>query len=130
MKRLKDMRLSWPIQVVVWIFAFYIAWNLVSRGYSKLQLNENTIQFFASLTYPVWVLIMVGVVELAAPFLLFLPRVNFYGAVPIVVVMGFASYHSSWDSVPIIIGFLALIIAILTRPGLLRKKPMITKVSI
>ena len=124
-------RLSWPLQAVVWLFAFYIAWNLFPHGYEKLAPTEGIINFFTSLGLPVWLVYVVGVIEVLAPIIMFAPQISYYGAVSVFIVMGFATYYSgAANSVTYISAFLALIVAVLTRPGFLRKKPKITKISV
>lgn len=101
------------------------------NGYSKLLQEQGLIDFFASLGLPLYLMIAVGVVEVFGPVLMLIPQVSFYGATPVFVVMSFATYYNGGsDSVTYISAFLALLIAVLTRPGILRKKQSITKISI
>lgn len=124
-------RLSWPLQIVVWIFAIFISVNIIDNGYDKLIQEQGLVDYFASLGFSIPIMMTVGTVEVVGPFLMLIPRISFYGAVPVFIVMCTATYYNAGsDSVTYISAFLALIVAVLTRPGLLRKKPEITKVSI
>lgn len=131
MNQFLGKRLSWPIQIVVWIFALYIAWNIMDNGYEKLLQTPEIIAFFQSLGLPIWIMIATGIVETVGAALLFLPWISFYAAVAVTVVMATATYFnagSDWVTINSLV--LAVIIAIFTRPGFLRKKPIITKISI
>lgn len=107
----------------------------MQRGFGKFT---NPQEMFG---YPVWLMFTVGIIEFAGPILLFIPRLSFYAAIPVAVVMFVASYHSSQAKeissifeylqlTPTIVGILSLIIAFLMRPSYLRKKAHITKISI
>jgi len=132
-------RISWPSQIIVWLFSFYIAWNLIPAGFQKLLSESSQISLFESLSIPLFLLIIVGIVEILGPVLMFIPKVSFYGSSSVFVVMSCATYLTrsnfslSLESIlspPLLIAIISLIIAVLTRPGLLRKKPNITKISI
>jgi uncharacterized membrane protein YphA (DoxX/SURF4 family) len=128
--RFLDKNVSLPLQIIVWLFAFYLAWKIVPKGFDKLEDIAKTIDFFAKLGYPAFLAYVVGVLEIIAPLAIFIPRISFYGAVPTAVIMFVASYSVNWNTNPLTLGIIALIIAILTRPGYLRKKAQITKISI
>ena len=131
MNQVLGKRLSWPVQIVLWIFAFYIAWNIMDNGYAKLMQDPGTMQFFESIGLPAYAMMAAGVVEFVGPILLFLPWVSFYAAAAVAVVMATATYYngsSDWVTINSLV--LAIIIAIFTRPGFLRKKPIITKITI
>jgi uncharacterized membrane protein YphA (DoxX/SURF4 family) len=128
-------RTSWPLQIIVWAFVFYISWQLASKGYGKIMNPQ------AMFNYPVWLMLTVGIIELFAPLLMFIPRLSFYSAAPVAVVMLVASYHETQfkevsgileyiQLTPTIVAFLSLIIMFIMRPSYLRKQKKITKISI
>ena len=130
MKSLLDKHISLPVQIGIWIIAFYVAWYVVPKGYEKLMDIPGTIEFFVGLGIPAYFAYIVGVLELACPILMLIPRLAFYGAVPLTVVLFTASFNMNWNTWPMTLAALSLIVAILARPGYLKKKPTITKISI
>lgn len=131
MNQFLGKRLSWPIQIVVWIFALYIAVSIIDNGYAKLTQDPGTIQFFESIGVPFSAMMAAGIVEVVGSILLFVPWISFYAAVAVAVVMATATYFnvgSDWVTINSLV--LAIIIAIFSRPGFLRKKPIITKITI
>lgn len=118
------------MKIVFWILAVVVAAMVIPKGIDKFTALESSISYFAGLGLPVALVYAVGVVEIAGPLLMFVPRANFYGAFPLFVVMAFASYFSGWNTTPIGVGLLCLFVAVMTRPDLLRKKAEITKISI
>jgi len=122
-------RLSWPLQIAVWLIAFYLAWNIIPMGYGKLT-EYYAIDFFQQQGLPFGLFLTVGAIEVFGPILACIPRVSFYGSFPLVGVMVAASYYNGWLSETLIYAGLALLIAFLARPGILRKKPDITTVQV
>lgn len=127
--RFLDKRVSLPFQILVWALSFYVAWYVVPKGYEKLMDIPGTIEFFAKLGFPAFMAYVVGILEIAAPIAMLIPRLSFYGAVPTTVIMLVASYSMSWNTWPMALGVLSLVVAIIARPGYLRKKQVITKIS-
>jgi len=118
------------LKIVFWILAVIVAAMVIPKGVDKFSALEGTIGYFAGLGLPAALVYAVGVIEIAGPLVMFVPRANFYGAFPLFVVMAFASYFSGWNTTPIGIGLLCLFVALMTRPAILRKKAEITKISI
>lgn len=127
--RFLDKRVSLPFQILVWAVAFYVAWYVVPKGYDKLMDVPGTIEFFAKLGFPAFLAYVVGVLEIAGPLMMLVPRLAFYGAVPTAVILFVASYSMSWNTWPLTLAALSLVVAIIARPGYLRKKQVITKIS-
>lgn len=127
--RFLDKRVSLPFQILVWVLSFYVAWYVVPKGYEKLMDIPGTMQFFASLNIPGYFAYIVGVLEIAGPLMMLVPRLAFYGAVPTAVILFVASYSMSWNTWPLTLAALSLVVAIIARPGYLRKKQVITKIS-
>lgn len=120
---LKD-RASWPVQIVVWFFAAYVAWSLVSLGYGKIMDPQ------AKFMFPAWVMMIVGIVEVVGPLMMFIPRTAFYGSLPVAVVMGVAWVMTGLVMPHLVLIVLSLIVAYVMRPDYLRKKAPITKISV
>ncbi|MDP3976272.1 MAG: DoxX family membrane protein [bacterium] len=123
-------RASWPLQIAVWLLAFYVAWNMIPAGWPKLMAYNSDVNMFEGFGLPQWLVVVVGAVEVFAPLLLFIPQVSFYGALPLVIVMAAATYYSGGHHMAITLGVLSLIIAIVIRPGWLKKKPIVTTIHI
>lgn len=127
--RLWGKRLSWPLQIVVWALSLYVAWNLVPMGYGKV-FDYQMMSFFQDLGLPFWVFIASGIVEFAGPLLMFVPKVSFYAALPTAVVMAGASFYNGWSMETLLYTAIILVIAVLMRPGFLKKQPTVTTISI
>lgn len=127
--RFLDKRVSLPFQILVWALSFYVAWYVVPKGYDKLLDIPGTIEFFAKLGFPAFLAYVVGVLEIAGPLLMLIPRLSFYGAVPTAVILFVASYSMNWNTWPMTLAVLSLVVAIIARPAYLRKKKTITKIS-
>jgi uncharacterized membrane protein YphA (DoxX/SURF4 family) len=127
--RVWGKRLSWPLQILVWALTLYIAYYLVPAGYGKV-FDFQFYSFFEELGLPFWLFITVGIVEIAGPLLMLVPKLSFYAALPTVAVMASASYFNGWSIDTISYAVIALIVAILMRPGFLKKSPPITTISI
>jgi uncharacterized membrane protein YphA (DoxX/SURF4 family) len=128
--RFWDKNVGKVLQVFVWILAFYVAWYVVPKGYEKLIDIPATMTFFGTLGIPGYMAYISGIAELAGPILMLVPRLAFYGAVPVSINMFVASYSTGWHTWPLTLAVLALIVAVITRPGFLRKQKVITKISI
>lgn len=122
-------RLSWPLQILVWALSLYVAWMVIPKGYGKLA-DYSALGFFESLGLSFEVMIAVGIVEVFGVLMMFIPRISFYGATSVFIVLSFAAYYDGGLPSTIALVIISLIVAVLTRPGILRKKPEITKVSI
>ncbi|MDP2690884.1 MAG: DoxX family protein [bacterium] len=122
-------RLPWVQQIAVWALDFYVAWNVLPRGYQKLMNLEKTTGFFVGLGLPSWLAAIVGALEIIAPLLMFIPQTAYYAAVTLFVIMVSAAYYSNWGTLPLTLAAISLIVAILTRPGFLRKAAKITKIK-
>jgi uncharacterized membrane protein YphA (DoxX/SURF4 family) len=127
--RVWGKRLSWPLQILVWALTLYVAYKLVPAGYGKV-FDFQGADFFEQLGLPFWIFVSCGVVELAGPLLMLVPKVSFYAALPTAVVMAAASFYNGWLAETIILALICLVVAVLMRPGFLKKSPPITTISI
>jgi len=85
------------IDVVLWVFALFLAWIFVRQGTAKFSDTSGWARAFRVWHYPVWFRVAVGVAETAAAGLLLTRRTAFAGAIIIVAVMiGAMGTHVYW----------------------------------
>jgi putative oxidoreductase len=85
------------IDVVLWIFALFLAWIFIRQGWSKFSDTSGWARAFRLWHFPVWFRVMIGVIETCAALLLLTRRTAFAGAIMIVVVMiGAMATHIYW----------------------------------
>ena len=85
------------IDVVLWIFALFLAWIFIRQGWSKFSDSSGWARAFRAWHFPVWFRVMIGVIETSASLLLLTRRTAFAGAIMIVVVMiGAMGTHIYW----------------------------------
>ena len=85
------------IDVVLWIFALFLAWIFIRQGSSKFSDTSGWARAFRAWHFPVWFRVMIGVIETSAALLLLTRRTAFAGAIMIVVVMiGAMATHVYW----------------------------------
>ena len=85
------------IDVVLWIFALFLAWVFIRQGTAKFSDTSGWARAFNAWHFPVWFRILIGVLETSAALLLLTRRTAFAGAVIIIVVMlGAMGTHIYW----------------------------------
>jgi uncharacterized membrane protein YphA (DoxX/SURF4 family) len=85
------------IDVVLWVFALFLAWVFIRQGTSKFSDTSGWAQAFRVWHFPVWFRVLIGVAETAAALLLLTRRTAFAGAIIIMVVMlGAMGTHVYW----------------------------------
>jgi uncharacterized membrane protein YphA (DoxX/SURF4 family) len=85
------------LDVVLWIFAIFLAWIFIRQGWSKFDDTSGWAKAFRLWHYPTWFRVTVGIAETAAALLLLTRRTAFAGALIIIVVMlGGMSTHVYW----------------------------------
>lgn len=85
------------IDIVLWIFALFLAWVFIRQGTAKFSDTSGWARAFAAWHFPVWFRILIGVLETSAALLLLTRRTAFAGAVIIIVVMlGAMGTHVYW----------------------------------
>ena len=85
------------IDVVLWVFAVFLAWVFIRQGTSKFSNTSGWARAFEVWHFPVWFRILIGFVETAAALLLLTRRTALAGAVLIIVVMlGAMATHIYW----------------------------------
>jgi uncharacterized membrane protein YphA (DoxX/SURF4 family) len=84
-------------EVVLWVFAVFLAWVFIRQGFAKFDDSSGWARAFRTWHFPVWFRILIGVLETSAALLLLWKRTAFAGAVIIMVVMlGAMGTHVYW----------------------------------
>ena len=85
------------IDVVLWVFALFLAWVFIRQGTSKFSDTSGWARAFHVWHFPVWFRLMIGVIETAAALLLLTRRTALLGALLIILVMlGAMATHIYW----------------------------------
>jgi uncharacterized membrane protein YphA (DoxX/SURF4 family) len=85
------------LDVVLWVFALFLAWVFVRQGYAKFSDTSGWARAFRTWHFPVWFRVLVGMAEVAAALLLLTRRTATAGAVIIIMVMlGAMATHVYW----------------------------------
>ena len=85
------------VDVVLWVFALFLAWVFVRQGIAKFSDTSGWAKAFRTWHFPVWFRIFIGTAETAAALLLLTRRTAFAGAIIIIVVMlGAMGTHVWW----------------------------------
>ena len=124
------------IDIVLWIFALFLAWVFIRQGIAKFSDTSGWAQAFRVWHYPVWFRILIGVLETSAALLLLTRRTAFAGAAIIMVVMlGAMGTHIYWGrpgqvTSEILPLFLSTMVALGRRKSFfLRRPPTVAAVS-
>ncbi|HSE67442.1 MAG TPA: DoxX family protein [Gemmatimonadales bacterium] len=84
-------------EVVLWVFAVFLAWVFVRQGTAKFSNTSGWAQAFNAWHFPVWFRVGIGVAETTAAALLLWKRTAFAGATIIIIVMiGAMGTHVYW----------------------------------
>lgn len=85
------------IDVLLWIFALFLAWVFIRQGVAKFSDTSGWARAFRVWHFPVWFRVLVGAAETTAAVLLLTRRTAFAGAVIIIAVMlGAMGTHLYW----------------------------------
>ena len=85
------------IDVVLWVFALFLAWVFMRQGMAKFSDTSGWARAFRLWHFPVWFRVAVGVAETAAALLLLTRRTAVAGAIIIIAVMiGAMGTHVYW----------------------------------
>lgn len=76
----------------VWVLCGLLAALFLMAGGSKLAGAEQHVKGFAHWGYPDWFRLVVGTVEVTSAVLLLIPRIAFFGAAALALVMTGATY--------------------------------------
>ena len=92
-----ETRRQVAVDIVLWVFALFLAWIFIRQGYAKFDDTSGWAQAFRAWHFPVWFRILIGVMETTAAVLLLTRRTAFAGAIIIIVVMlGAMGTHVYW----------------------------------
>src|SRR5580765_864234 len=75
------------LDVVLWIFALFLAWVFIRQGTAKFSEQSGWARAFRVWHFPVWFRLCIGVAETGAALLLLTRRTAFGGAIIIIAVM-------------------------------------------
>ena len=85
------------LEVVLWVFALFLAWVFIRQGFAKFDDNSGWARAFRTWHFPVWFRILIGMLETIAALCLLWKRTAFAGAIIIMVVMlGAMGTHVYW----------------------------------
>jgi len=85
------------IEIVLWVFALFLAWVFIRQGFAKFDDNSGWARAFRTWHFPVWFRILIGMLETIAALCLLWKRTAFAGAIIIMVVMlGAMGTHVYW----------------------------------
>jgi putative oxidoreductase len=112
----------WALRVILGLFFLAI-------GTTKLTGTGQTVEYFAAIGWGQWLRYLTGVLDIAGAALLFVPQWTCYGAVVLACSVGLATGISltvlrsdpTWGgseivAVPLVLTFLAVVLAWLRRP--------------
>jgi putative oxidoreductase len=85
------------LDIVLWVFALFLAWIFIRQGYSKFDDTSGWARAFRLWHFPVWFRVLIGIAETTAAVLLLTRRTAFAGALIIIAVMlGAMGTHVYW----------------------------------
>jgi putative oxidoreductase len=92
-----ENRRQLALDIVLWVFALFLAWIFIRQGYSKFDDTSGWARAFRVWHFPVWFRVLIGAAEVTAAVLLLTRRTAFAGAIIIIVVMlGAMGTHIYW----------------------------------
>ena len=77
---------------IVWLPSLLLTFIFLMAGLPKLAGAEGHIRHFVTWGYPDWFRLVVGAIEVTSAVLLLVPRLAFFGALGIAVIMSGATY--------------------------------------
>lgn len=84
-------------EVLLWVITVFLAYVFLRQGFAKFSDTSGWARAFRTWHYPDWFRILIGVIEVSAVLILFVPRIAVVGAVMIVIVMlGGMATHIWW----------------------------------
>lgn len=85
------------LDVVLWVFALFLAWIFIRQGVAKFSDTSGWARAFRVWHFPVWFRVVIGMLETSAALLLLTRRTALAGALIIIVVMiGAMATHVYW----------------------------------
>ena len=117
------------LDIVLWVFALFLAWVFIRQGYAKFSDSSGWARAFRVWHFPVWFRVLIGVAETSAAVLLLTRRTALAGALIIIVVMiGAMATHVYWGrpaqvTSEILPLFLATMVAMGRRKAFFLRRP-------
>jgi len=116
---------------IVWLPSLLLTFIFLMAGLPKLAGAEGHIRHFVTWGYPDWFRLVVGAIEVTSAVLLLVPRLAFFGALGIAVIMSGATYthlirvpeEASRAPFTLTLLALALLVAYFRRPRRSRAAP-------
>ena len=109
--------------IAIWIVSVLLAAMFLMSGGMKLINPAQASGMFVNYGYPAWFALVIGAVEVVGGLLLLVPRVAFYAAGALAVVMAGAAFthlktagEAPRAAVPIVLLLLSIVIALARRP--------------
>lgn len=94
---MSQRRMAIAREAVLWILTLFLAWVFLRQGFAKFSDTSGWARAFRVWHYPDWFRIFIGIVEISAVLILFVPRFAFIGAIMIIAVMlGAMGTHLWW----------------------------------
>ena len=85
------------LDVMLWVFALFLAWVFIRQGTAKFSDASGWARAFRVWHFPAWFRVLIGVIETSAALLLLTRRTALAGAVMIIAVMvGAMATHLYW----------------------------------
>jgi putative oxidoreductase len=93
-----ENRRQLSFDIVLWVFALFLAWIFIRQGYSKFDDTSGWARAFRVWHFPVWFRVLIGVAEVTAAVLLMARRTALAGAIIIIIVvmLGAMGTHIYW----------------------------------
>ena len=79
-------------RVALWAISLLLAFVFIVAGVPKLAGTEGHVRHFVVWGYPDWFRVVVGAIETTSAVLLLVPRLAFFGAIGIAMIMAGATY--------------------------------------
>ena len=84
-------------RILAWVVGLYLARIFIRNGWGKFSPDGFWAEPFARWGYPVWLRLLVGVIETAGGILILIPWTATYAGVAVAVVMA-GAFYTRWGS--------------------------------
>jgi len=113
------------VSIALLVLSFLLAALFLMSGGSKLAGAEQHVKGFAHWGYPDWFRLVIGAIEIVAAILLLIPRLAFFGASALIVVMAGATYthlvratgEGAMAAMTVVLLALLVLVAFARKPG-------------
>lgn len=116
---------SRKMSIALLVLSILLAALFLMSGGSKLARAEQHVKGFAHWGYPDWFRLVIGAIEVVAAILLLIPRLAFFGASALIVVMAGATYthlvratgEGAMAGMTVVLLVLLMLVAFARKPG-------------